>query len=95
MLGEDRHVEVGEGDDQLDAVLGDGRGEGGHVAGVVDARREEVPVGRVQRGRERVHVGRDRLGAGTPEGGDDVDALARAREEDGGHRCRQPPVSPR
>ncbi len=92
---QDRHIEVGEGNDQLDAVLGDGRGKGGHIPRVVDAWREEVPVGRVERGRERVQVGRDRLAPGAPEGGDDVDTLARAREEDGGHPCRQPPVSPR
>ena len=95
MLGQDRHVEVREGDDQLDAVLGYGRSKGGHVARVVDTRREEVPVGGVERGRERIQVGRDRLASGAAEGGDDVDPLARAREEDGGHPCRQPPVSPR
>jgi hypothetical protein len=39
----------------------------------------------VERGRERVRVGGDRRGAGPREGGDDVDALARAGEEDGGH----------
>ena len=49
----------------------------GDVAGIVDARREEVPAGGVQRGRERIDVGRDGLGAGTPEGADDVDALTR------------------
>ncbi len=95
VLGQDRHVEVGEGDDQIDAVLGDGCGKSGHVARVVDTRREEVPVGRVERGREGVQVGRDRLASGAAEGGDDVDALAGAREEDGGQPCRQPPVSPR
>ena len=79
MLGQDGHVEVREGDDQLDAVLGDRCGKSGHVARVLDARREEVPVGRVERGRERVQVGRDRLGSGAAEGGDDVDPLAGAR----------------
>ena len=93
--GQDRHVEVGEWEDQLDPVLGDRGGEGRDVAGILDARREEVPAGGVQRGRERIHVGRDGLGAGTPEGADDVDALTRAREQDGSHDCRQPPVSPR
>jgi len=42
MLGEDRHVEVREGNDQLDAVLGDGCGESGYVARVVDAGYEAI-----------------------------------------------------
>ena len=68
-----------------DVVLGDERRERGHVARVVDARDERHLVGVVERGRERVEVGRDRRRAGPPEGAHDVDALSRAREEDRGH----------
>src|SRR5436190_1982116 len=45
-----------------------------------------TPFGRPVGGRsERVGVGGDRRRAGTVEGVDDVDALSRAREEDGRH----------
>ena len=57
----------------------------GDVAGVVDARDERLHVGVVQGRRQRVEIGRDRRRAGSPEGAHDVDALARAREEDADH----------
>ena len=85
-LGEHQVVEVGERDDEPDVVLAaTSSRSAGDVAGVVDARHERVAVGVVERGRERVDVGGDRRRAGPSEGGDDVDALPRAGEEDRGH----------
>ena len=40
------------------------------------------PVGVVQRRRKRIRIGTERHGSGCPERLDDVDALARAREQD-------------
>ena len=45
-------------------------------------------VGVVERRGQAVEVGGDGGGPGFRERGDDVDALARAREEDGGHGWR-------
>ena len=84
-LGELQMVEIGQRHDQANLVQRDEIAERGHVAGVVDSRHERVPIGVVERGRERVDVGRDRRRAGARERGDDVDALARAREQDGRH----------
>ena len=81
-------VEVGQRHDQAHVVREHEVADRGEVAGVVDARHERVAVGVVERRRERVDVGRDRRRAGAPEGGDDVDALAGAGEEDGGHGRR-------
>ncbi len=61
-------VEVGERDDQPDAVLGDECGERVDVARVVDPRDEGAAVGVVERRRERVEVGREGRRAGPPEG---------------------------
>ncbi len=83
--GEDQLVEVGQGNDQVDGVLGDESRELWDVARVVDASDELVPIRVVERGSERVDVDRERRRAGPAEGRDDVDALARACEEDGGH----------
>ena len=78
-LGEQQVVEVGERDHQPHPVLADELLQRGEVAGVVDARNDRALVRVVERGRERVGVDRDRARAGPPEGGDDVDALARRR----------------
>ena len=60
----------------------------GDVVRIVDARHERVRVGVVERGREPVDVGGDGARARALEGGDDVDALPCAREEDAGHGRR-------
>ena len=78
-------VEVGERDDQPHVVELDEVAERLDVAGVVDPRHERAAVGVVERGRELVDVGRDRRRAGLAKRGDDVDALTRAREQDGRH----------
>ena len=74
-------------------MLGDERRERRDVARVVDRRHERAAVGVVQRRRELVQVGGERGRAGAPERRDDVDALARAGEEDdaarGGRRTRR------
>ncbi len=75
-------VEVGQRHDQRDVVRGDERRERGDIDGIVDPRREGVLVGVVERRRERVHVDRERPRSGAAERRDDVDALARAGEED-------------
>ena len=66
-------------------MLGHERRERGDVPGIVDARDERAVVGVVERRGERIEVGGDGRRAGAPEGAHDVDALARAGEEDGGH----------
>ncbi len=81
-------VEVGQRHDQPDVVREHEVADRVEVAGVVDARHERVAVGVVERRRERVDVGGDRRRAGAPERGHDVDALAGAGEEDGGHGRR-------
>ena len=53
------------------------------VAGIVGARRRDAHVGRVLRGRQRAHVGGDHRRV-PREGGDDVVALADARQQDRG-----------
>ena len=82
---DDLLVEIGERNDEAHVVLGDERGERGHVAGVVDPRDERGMVGVIERGRERVEVGGDRRRAGAAERAHDVDALPCAGEEDGCH----------
>ena len=82
---DDLLVEVGERDDETDVVLRDEPGERRDIPGVVDAWDERAVVRVVQRRRERIEVGRDRGRAGASERADDVDALARAGEEDRGH----------
>ena len=77
-------VEVGERDDQPDVVLVDDPAQRGDVVRLVDPRHERVPVGVVQRGRERVRVRCDRGRAGPAKSADDVNPLAGAREE---NRC--------
>ena len=104
---EDHVVEIGERDDQPHVVDGDEVAKGADVAEVVDPRHERAVVGVVERGRERVDVGRDRRRAGAAERRDDVDALAGAREErrrsrlvrvprgrEGAVSAVQPPVAP-
>ena len=82
---EDQLVEVGERDDEVDAVLGDELRELGHVAGVVHADDELVAVGVVERRRERVDVHGNGRRAGPAEGRDDVHALPCTGEEDRRH----------
>ena len=81
---EDALVDVGDGHDELDVVLGDERRERREVAGIVDPRHERHVVGVVERGRQPIEVGCDRRRAGPAERGHDVDALAGAGEE---NRC--------
>ena len=83
--GEDQLVEIGERDDEVDAVLGDELRELRDVARIVDADDELVAVGVVERRRERVDVDGNGRRAGPAEGRDDVDALPCAGEEDRGH----------
>jgi len=70
----------------------DERAERRDVARVVDPRDERVVVGVVERGRERVHVRRERPRARALEGRDDVDPLAGAGEEDAAHGRRGYPA---
>ena len=87
---EDLLVEVGERHDEPHVVLGDERRERRDVAaGRRRAARAPCSIGVVERRRESVGVGRDRGRAGTAERGDDVDALAGAGEEHGGHGGRE------
>ena len=83
--GEDEVVEVGQRHDQPDVVLAHQLTDLVDVGRVADALREDVDVRVVERGRERVDVGRDRDRACVRESADDVDALPRAREEDRRH----------
>src|SRR5215469_14132976 len=78
-------VEVGERNDQIRSVFLDERGKRGDVTGVGHERDDRPAIGRVEGRRELVHVDRDGGRAGIPEGGDDVDSLAGAGEEDRGH----------
>ncbi len=82
---DDLLVEIGERNDKAHVVLGDERGERGHVAGIVDPRDERGVVGVIERGRERVEVGGDRRRPGAAERAHDVDALPCAGKEDGCH----------
>ncbi len=66
-------------------MLGDEGCELGDVARVVDTPDELVAVSVVERRSEGVDVDRDRGRAGPAERRNDVDALAGAGEEDGGH----------
>ena len=74
-------VEVGERDDEADAVLFDERRQRSDVAGVVDWRHERAPLRGVERGRELVDVGSNGRRAGLRERLDDVDALPGTGEE--------------
>jgi hypothetical protein len=82
---EDHVIEVGERDDQARVVDGDEVTKGADVPEVVDPRHEGAVVCVVERRRKGVDVGRDRRRARTTERREDVDALAGAREEHGGH----------
>ena len=84
-LGEHDVVEVGQRDDQPHVVQLDEIAQRGDVAGVVDARHERAAVGVVERGRELVRRRWRSSSRRRAERGDDVDALARAREQDGRH----------
>ena len=82
---EQRLVQIGERNEEIDAVLVDDAPQRPYVLRIVDARHEDVAVGVVERRRQRVDVRGDRRRACAAKGTDDVDALARAREEDRGH----------
>jgi len=75
-------VEVVQRDDQANVVLADERGQSRHVAGTRNARHDGHPIGVVERGSEGVRIGAERGRPGRPECPHDVDALARAREQD-------------
>ena len=83
--GEQQVVEVGERDDEPDVVLLDERRAARRGSRGRRPRHDRVPVGGVERRRELVRVDRERRRAGAAEGGDDVDPLSRAGEEDDGH----------
>ena len=78
-------VEIGQRDDQPHVVQLDEVAQRCDVDRVVDPRHERAVIGVVERGRELVDIGRDRGRAGLAKRGDDVDALAGAREQDGRH----------
>jgi len=69
-------------------VVDDGLDDRVDVSLVAHRRQEHAAVCVVERGGERVEVGGHRRRAGAPERGDDVDALAGAREQDGRHGAR-------
>ena len=77
-------VEVGERDHEPCLVRADELLQRREVTRIVDERNDRALVRVVERGRERVGVDGDRARAGTPKGGDDVDTLPGAGEEDGG-----------
>ena len=83
--GEHELVEIGERDDEVDAVLFDELCQLGHVAGVVDPYDELVAVRVVERRSEAVDVRCDRGRTRPAEGRDDVHALPGAGEEDRRH----------
>jgi hypothetical protein len=85
VLGEHEVIEIGERDDQPDVVQAHEVAERIDVSGIVDTRHERATIGVIQRRCERIDVCRDGCRAGDAEGGDDVDALTRAREQDCGH----------
>jgi hypothetical protein len=84
-LGEKRHVKVGQRHDEAHTELLHELREPRDVLGRRDRRREHAVVGVVEGRRERVQVDGNGLGPRIPERGHDVDALARAGEEDGRH----------
>ena len=75
-------IEVVERNDEPHVVLADESCERRHVARLRDPWNDRLPIGVVQRRRERISVGTERDGSGCPERLDDVDALARAGEQD-------------
>ncbi len=81
----DAVVEVGERGTTSEMSCASISPQRGHVAGVAHARDEACLVRVVERGRERVHVGRERPRAGALESRNDVDPLASAGE---GRRSR-------
>ena len=85
VLGEHEVVEIGERDDQPHLVKIDKVTERGDVAGVVDAGHDRSTIRVVERGRERIDVRGDRRRTGGAKGGDDVDTLPGAREQNRGH----------
>ena len=85
VLGEHQVVEVGQRHDQPHVVQLDEVTQRADVAEVVHGGHERPAIGVVERRRQLVEIGGDRGRPGLPERGDDVDALARAREEDRRH----------
>jgi len=80
--GEHRMVEIVQRHDEANVVLTDERSERHHVSGICDPRDDGVTIGVIKRRREWISVGAERNGSGGPERLDDVDALARAGEQD-------------
>ena len=83
-LGQEQVVEVGERDHEPCLVRADELLQGREVTRTVDERHDRALVRVVERRRKRVGVDGNRARAGTAEGGDDVDPLSGAGEEDGG-----------
>ena len=81
-------VEVGDGNDDVDAALTHELGQSRDVVGLGEAGNERVATGAVESRREDAGVGGDRRGAGFVEGVDHVDALACAGEKDDCHDGR-------
>lgn len=86
-------VEIREWDDEGYVVHAHELTQRRHVSGIVDAGNECVRIRVIQRGSERVDVAGERAGARAPEGGDDVDPLAGAREENSEQRAAEGTVA--
>ncbi len=82
---DDLLVEVGERHDEPHVVLGDEPRQRRNVRRIVDPWHEGSVMSVVERRCERVEVGGDGGRARSPEGADDVDALAGAGEENRRH----------
>ena len=85
VLGEHEMIEIGERDDQPHLVEIDEVAERSDVAGVVDTGHDRSTIRVIERGRERIDVRGDRRRADGAKGGDDVDTLPGAREQNRGH----------
>jgi hypothetical protein len=75
-------IEIVQRNDEPNVVLADEGCERRHVAGIRDPRDNRLAVGVVQRRRKRIGIDTERDGSGRSERLDDVDALARAGEQD-------------
>jgi len=79
---EDRVVEIVQRYDETDVVLAYQLHESGDVLGIRDLRHDGLPVGVVERRREGIGVGAERDRSSAAKRPHDVDALARAGEQD-------------
>ena len=75
-------VEVVQRNDEANVVLPHELRDSRNVAGIGDSWNDRPTIRVVQRRRERIGVSAERDRSGTPKRLDDVDALARAREQD-------------